>query len=103
MAWCEANRVDYVFGLARNPRLVAEFEADLAAAAAEHAKTGKAARRFKEPVRALDSWSRERRVVGKAETRPRAPIPASWPCLAHRLRIPPVGAAAQRLVWKGVL
>ena len=32
MAWCEANRVDYLFGLARNPRLVAALEAELAAA-----------------------------------------------------------------------
>ena len=68
MAWCEANRVDYVFGLARNPRLVAELEADLAVAAAEHAETGQPARRFKEFVYAtLNSWSRARRVVGKAE------------------------------------
>jgi hypothetical protein len=68
MAWCEANRVDYVFGLARNPRLVADLEADLAAAATEHAATGKAARRFKEfSYATLNSWSRERRVIGKAE------------------------------------
>ena len=68
MAWCEANRVDYVFGLARNPRLVSELEADLAKAAAEHAETGQPARRFKEFFYAtLDSWSRARRVIGKAE------------------------------------
>ena len=35
MAWCEANRVDYVFGLARNERLVEEIKAELAEAAAE--------------------------------------------------------------------
>ena len=28
MAWAEANRVDYMFGLARNARLAAEIEAD---------------------------------------------------------------------------
>jgi hypothetical protein len=68
MAWCEANRVHYVFGLARNPRLVAELEADLAGAATEHAETGQPARRFKEFFYAtLDSWSRARRVIGKAE------------------------------------
>ena len=32
MAWCEANRVDYVFGLARNERLVEEIAAELIAA-----------------------------------------------------------------------
>ena len=40
----------------------------MAAAAAEHAETGQPARRFKEFFYAtLDSWSRARRVVGKAE------------------------------------
>ncbi len=33
MAWCEANRVDYVFGLARNKRLSGAIENALAAAA----------------------------------------------------------------------
>ena len=68
MAWCEANRVDYVLGLARNPRLVGEIAAELAAARTEAEEAGKAARRFKEfPYRTRDSWTCERRVVGKAE------------------------------------
>ena len=68
MAWCEANRVDFVFGLARNARLVAEIEAELAEAEAEAAATGKPARRFKDfRYATLDSWSRRRRVIGKAE------------------------------------
>jgi hypothetical protein len=68
MAWCEANGVDYVFGLARNPRLLAEIEAKLATAAAEHAATGAPVRRFEDfTYETLDSWSRKRRVVAKAE------------------------------------
>jgi hypothetical protein len=68
MAWCEANKVDYVFGVARNDRLVGEIEAELAAAAEMNAKTGKPARRFKDFMwSTLDSWSRRRRVVAKAE------------------------------------
>lgn len=68
MSWCEANRVDYLFGLARNKRLVAAIEAELAEAAEESSRTGKAARRFKDmPWRTLKSWSRKRRVVAKAE------------------------------------
>jgi hypothetical protein len=68
MAWCAANRVDYVFGLARNERLVREIGPELAEAAAESAVTGKAARRFKEFMwRTLHSWSRDRRVIAKAE------------------------------------
>jgi Transposase DDE domain group 1 len=68
MAWCEANRVDYLFGLARNERLEAAIAAELVAASVESLQTGKPARRFKDfSYATLDSWSRERRVVGKAE------------------------------------
>ena len=68
MAWCEANRVDFVFGLARNPRLVEEIATDLAWAEDDAARTGKPARRFRDfRWSTLDSWSRRRRVIGKAE------------------------------------
>jgi hypothetical protein len=68
MAWCEANRVDFLFGLARNERLVAEIAGELAEAAAESAALGKPARRFRDFAwRTLESWSRDRRVIGKAE------------------------------------
>jgi hypothetical protein len=68
MAWCENNGVDYLFGLARNGRLVGEITAELAAAAAESKESGKPARRFKELWwTTRDSWSRQRRVVAKAE------------------------------------
>jgi len=68
MSWCEAHRVDYLFGLARNRRLVGEIAAELEAAKAEAAASGKPARRFKEFLwSTLDSWSRRRRVVAKAE------------------------------------
>jgi len=68
MAWCEANKVDYLFGLARNARLVAEIGHELAEAAAESRATGKPARRFKDFLwSTFDSWSRRRRVVAKAE------------------------------------
>lgn len=68
MAWCEANRVDYLFGLARNVRLVEQIESELAEAALESTMTGAPARRFKDFMwTTRDSWSRRRRVVGKAE------------------------------------
>ena len=68
MAWCEANRVDYVFGLARNERLVAEIETELAEARAAAEASGQPARRFKDfRWSTRDSWSRTRRVIGKAE------------------------------------
>jgi hypothetical protein len=68
MAWCESHDVDYVLGLARNTRLQAEIEAELAEARAESETTQKPARRFKDFTwSTLNSWSRARRVVGKAE------------------------------------
>ncbi|HTR14360.1 MAG TPA: IS1380 family transposase [Roseiarcus sp.] len=68
MAWCEANGVAYVFGFARNARLVEEIAVELLQAEAEAAATGKPARRFKDFRYATrNSWSRERRVIAKAE------------------------------------
>ena len=68
MAWCETNGVDFLFGLAKNARLNAEIESELAAAQEQSQKTGKPARRFKDFTwRTLDSWSCARRVVAKAE------------------------------------
>ena len=76
MAWCEANRVDYVFGLARNSRLVEELAIDLAWVEIECEATGKPARRFKDFFYAtLNSWSRRRRVIGKAEHLPKGANP----------------------------
>jgi len=68
MGWCEQNAVDYVFGLAKNSRLVRAIGAQLHEAAAESALTYRPARRFKElSYRTRRSWSRARRVVAKAE------------------------------------
>jgi hypothetical protein len=68
MAWCEAQAVDYLFGLAKNTRLIRAIGAELAAAQAASAATAKPARRFKELTWSTRrSWSRERRVVAKAE------------------------------------
>jgi hypothetical protein len=68
MTWCEQNRVDFVFGLARNPRLVEEIAVELIGAEDEAERTGKAARRYKDfRWSTLDSWSRRRRLIAKAE------------------------------------
>jgi hypothetical protein len=42
MTWCEQNDVDYLFGLAKNSRLIAEIAAELAEAAAENHESGQA-------------------------------------------------------------
>jgi hypothetical protein len=68
MAWCEANDVHYLFGLAKNPRLVKQISKPLVAAKTESDKTQQPARRFKEFMWTTQkSWSRRRRVIGKAE------------------------------------
>jgi hypothetical protein len=69
MSWCEDNQVDFLFGLARNVRLVQAIGAELAQAeAASKADQGRPARRFKDfTYRTRKSWRQRRRVVGKAE------------------------------------
>jgi hypothetical protein len=68
MSWCEENDVDFIFGLAKNDRLKEMVKDELAAVKLEAETTGKPARCFKElRYKTLDSWTRERRVVAKAE------------------------------------
>jgi hypothetical protein len=68
MRWCEDNQVDYVFGLARNRRLEAMLGEALAEARQQHESTGQPVRLFRElRYQTRESWSQERRVVGKAE------------------------------------
>jgi hypothetical protein len=68
MAWCESNAVDYLFGLARNVRLVRHIGAELEEARAESSLTSRPARRFKDFTwTTRKSWSCRRRVVAKAE------------------------------------
>ena len=76
MTWCETNSVDYVFGLARNERLVGAIVDDLATVALESVAQGGPARRFADFAwRTLDSWSCARRVVAKAEHLPKGANP----------------------------
>jgi hypothetical protein len=76
MAWCEANGVEFVFGLAKNARLLAAIKAQLAEAAEASAASGQPERRFRDFLyKTRDSWSRERRVVGKAEHLPQGANP----------------------------
>jgi Transposase DDE domain group 1 len=68
LAWCEAHAVDYIFGLARNERLVDNIWAELAAAHRESRHSGRPARQFADFTwQTRKSWSRERRVIAKAE------------------------------------
>jgi hypothetical protein len=68
MAWCEAHEIDYVFGLAKNSRLLAAVHAAQAQAQAQFTQTGQPARVFTEfRYRTLESWTQERRVIAQAE------------------------------------
>jgi len=68
MVWCESNGGDYILGLAKNARLKAEIAAELEIAKTQSEASGAPVRLFKDfRYRTRMSWSRERRVVGKAE------------------------------------
>jgi hypothetical protein len=68
MSWCEANRVGYVIGMARNARLIARIRPAMKKAIRGYLRTGKPARVYKHfRYRTLDTWSRSRHVIGKAE------------------------------------
>lgn len=72
MSWCEANGVEYVFGLARNKRLQRAIGRPLHEAEQEWKRTGKPARVFAEFSYEIKKtkqrqWDRARRVVAKAE------------------------------------
>jgi DDE family transposase len=76
MGWCEGNGVDYLFGLAQNPRLVAAIAIELEQARRRYDETKQPARLFAElRYRTLESWSRERRVVAKAAHLEKGPNP----------------------------
>ena len=68
MAWCENNRVDYILGLAKNSRLKEAIAGELEQAKELYEESGEASRVFKDFLyQTLESWSRARRVIGKAE------------------------------------
>lgn len=68
LGWCEDHHVDYVMGLAKNDRLKDEIAEAMSQAEAEFRATGTPARVFRDfRYRTRDSWTSERRVVGKAE------------------------------------
>ncbi len=68
MAWCEAEQVDYLLGLAKNERLKAEIQTAMTEAEALYRQSGQTARVFHQfQYQTRESWSRARRVVAKAE------------------------------------
>ena len=85
MAWCEENAVHYLFGLARNPRLVKQISKQLAAAKAESDKTKRPARRFKEFMWTTHkSWSCRAPCCGQGRMDWRRSQPALYCNIAHK-------------------
>ncbi|GAN34992.1 IS1380 family transposase [Candidatus Brocadia sinica] len=76
MSWCEANHVDYLFGLARNSRLQEEIQGEMEEARKQYEQTGRASRVYKDFFyKTVKSWSKGRRVVGKVEYLEKGPNP----------------------------
>lgn len=69
MNWCETNGVDYIFGLARNVRLVGAIKRELVLARRASRRSGRAERRFAilENWDTREGWAKPRKVVAKAE------------------------------------
>jgi len=68
LRWCEDNGVDYLIGLAKNTRLTTAIAAEAELARQRFEATKQPARYFAElRYQTLKTWSRERRVVAKAE------------------------------------
>lgn len=68
MRWCETHGVDYLLGLAKNERLQRDLHVEMEHAKEQYRQSGQAARVFKDFVyQTNQSWSRGRRVIGKAE------------------------------------
>jgi hypothetical protein len=68
MSWCEDNDVFYLFGIAKNSRLLARITKELKVAESKYRKSNLPQRIFKDfTYRTLKSWSKRRRVIGKAE------------------------------------
>ena len=68
MAWCEREGMDYIFGLAQNPRLKKQIEPEMAQAEKQYEQSQAPARVFTEFFYATqETWSRQRRVIAKAE------------------------------------
>jgi hypothetical protein len=68
LKWCEDQDVGYVVGIAKNSRLIESIQTELDKAKARFEKTDEPARLFRDfTYRTRTTWSRERRVIGKAE------------------------------------
>jgi hypothetical protein len=101
MAWCEVQWVDYVFGLAPNSRLLEAVALPLMWAHVRYLQCGVACREWADFLyQTRKTWSRERRVVGKAEHLPGGPNPRFVVTSLAAAR-PPAGVYEQTYCGRG--
>ncbi len=74
-SWCERNDVQYIVGIAKNNRLLQHTERLLQKSERRFVRSGEKQRLFGEFLYAADTWSRERRVIAKAEYSEHGPNP----------------------------
>ena len=96
---------DYVTGIARNPRSGAAARAHPGASGSRVRRDGQPTRVFDElRYRTLSSWSRSRRVVGKAEITERGPNPrfvvTSLPSTRSTARGSTKSSTAPAVTWR---
>lgn len=65
--WCDRNNIYYITGIAGNNRLYNEFKPTIDEAERRFVATQEKQRIFAEFMYSANSWSKERRIIGKAE------------------------------------
>ena len=67
MDWCDKNHIEYIIGIARNPRLESMSNHLMETAMAQFKDTGEKQRVFGDLTYAADTWKYTRRIIAKAE------------------------------------
>jgi hypothetical protein len=75
LRWCDRHGVDYIIGLAKNPRLIRMSQTLMADAQEGFKQTGQKQRLFGELSYAAGTWDRERRVIARIEHNDKGPNP----------------------------
>jgi hypothetical protein len=75
-AWCEENKIDYVIGMAKNAVLKRKLDPTMFRAKADACvRGGKCTYFCSFPYQTQKSWSRPRRIIGKAQVNPKGENP----------------------------
>lgn len=75
LRWCDRHNVDYIVGIAKNPRLLERAEPLRTQAHQRFENSGQDQRLFTETLYAAETWDRQRRTIVKAEHNGQGPNP----------------------------